>query len=243
MKIVTIIQARMGSTRLPGKVLKDIGGRTVLARVVNRVRRAMHVGEVVIATTSNPGDDVIADECGQLSVECFRGDEFDVLDRYYRAALAYGAGTIVRICADCPMIEPETTDIVIREFLHRGCDYASNALTKTYPRGLDTEIMTADALARAWREAQHSYQRAHVTPYIYEHPDKFNIVRVMNPCDYSHYRWTLDTAEDLAFIRAVYQHFDNDDRFYWRNVIALLESEPVLAELNSQVAVKALQEG
>src|SRR5581483_1514566 len=201
-KIVTIIQARMGSTRLPGKVMKDLGGETVLARVVNRGRRAQLTRDVVVATSRNSADNLIAEECRRLSVPCFRGEEEDVLDRYYRAAKLYAADAVVRICADSPMIEPEVCDCVIRQFLDHRPDYASNTVLKTYPLGLDTEIMSTEALTQAWRAAKESYQRAHVTPYIYEHADQFNVRHVRAQADYSYYRWTLDTPEDLAFLRA-----------------------------------------
>ena len=243
MKIVTIIQARMGSSRLRGKVMADLGGDTVLERVVHRVRRSQFAAEVVIATTTNAIDDIIVEECSRLSVACFRGAEFDVLDRYYRAACAYRADAVVRICSDCPMIEPEVTDTVVRSFLEQGAEYASNTVIKTYPRGLDTEVMTMDALDRTWRGAKQLYQRSHVTPYIYENPADFEIAYVTGSTDYSRYRWTLDTPEDLAFMRAVYARFQNDDRLYWRDAIALLECEPGLVELNSHVTTKALQEG
>ena len=243
MKIVTIIQARMGSTRLPGKVMKDLGGDTVLARVVCRVRRATLTGEVLIATTTKPADDAIVEECRRLSAQFFRGEENDVLDRYYHAARTACAEAIVRITSDCPLIEPEITDNTIRAFLERHPDYASNALQRTYPLGLDAEIMTWETLARAWREARKPYQRVHVTPYVYENPDQFNILSVKGDDDYSHYRWTLDTPEDLAFIRAVYERLGNDGRFHWRDVLGLLGREPALVELNRHVTMKALHEG
>lgn len=243
MRIVTIVQARMGSKRLPGKVMKDLGGATVLARVVHRLRRAALSGEVVIATTRDPADDVIVKECDRLSVAFFRGEEKDVLDRYYQAARNFSADAIVRITSDCPLIEPETTDKVIRAFLDLCPDYASNALDRTYPRGLDTEIMTAETLDRAWTEARAPYQRSHVTSYIYENPDEFAIMRVTGDVDYSHYRWTVDTPEDLEFIRAVYGRMGNNPDFYWRDVLALLEREPELVRLNSHIRQKALQEG
>ena len=242
MKITTIIQARMGSTRLPGKVMKDLGGETVLARVVHRVRRAKLSGEVIVATTSKSTDDLIVKECQRLSVSCFRGEETDVLDRYYHAAEAAGAEAIVRITSDCPLIEPEITDNIIRAFLEEQPDYASNALQRTYPRGLDTEIMKFETLARAWREARRPYQRIHVTPYIYENPDQFTILSKIGDIDYSGHRWTL-TPEDLDFIRAVYERMGNDDRFYWRDALSLLEKEPALVELNRHVSMKPLQEG
>jgi spore coat polysaccharide biosynthesis protein SpsF len=233
----------MGSTRLPGKVMLDLCGRTVLARVVERVQRSHLAGEVVIATTRKPADDVLVDECRRLAVRVFRGSESDVLDRYYCAAKQSRADAIVRICSDCPLIDPEIVDLTIHSFLASQADYASNALERTYPRGLDTEIMTWHTLARCWREAQPFYQRSHVTPYVYENPDQFRIARVRGREDYSDFRWTLDTAEDLAFIRAVYDRMEDKKWFSWRDVLGLLEEEPELMELNQHILQKALREG
>lgn len=243
MRIVAIIQARMGSTRLPGKVLKDLGGQTVLARVVNRVRRATLLDEVVVATSVLPADDAITRECEVLRVACFRGDEADVLDRYYRAAREFAADTIVRITADCPLIDPELIDVTIRAALDGKADYASNALSRTYPRGLDVEVFTADALARAWSSAKEEYQRTHVTPYLYQHPESFKVLSITGEVDCSQYRWTLDTAEDLELLRAVYKHFGNRDTIRWSEVLGLMEAEPELAALNSHVRQKSLRQG
>lgn len=242
MRIVTIIQARMGSTRLPGKVMQDLGGDTVLARVVRRLRRAALLGEVIIATTTEPADDFIVQECRRLSVQVFRGNENDVLDRYYRAAEWAKAEAVVRITSDCPLIDSEISDETVRRFLDQQPDYASNALARTYPRGLDTEVMTRQTLARAWQEAQ-PHQRVHVTPYIYENPSRFRILSVRADSDYSSHRWTLDTPEDLAFVRAVYERMGNDDSFHWRDVLALLDRDPALMDLNRNVMQKALHEG
>jgi spore coat polysaccharide biosynthesis protein SpsF len=243
MRIVAIIQARMGSTRLPGKVLKDLAGATVLARVVARVRRCRQVGQVVIATTREPEDEAIVDECRRLSVRVFRGEVHDVLDRYYQAAKEEKAEAIVRITSDCPLIEPEITDATIRGFLDSRPDYASNVLERTYPRGLDTEIMTWDALSRSWREAKQPHQREHVTPYIYENASQFTLLSIKGDIDYSSHRWTLDQPEDLAFLRAVYERMGDDGGFSWRDVLALLEREPGLIELNRHVSQKALHQG
>lgn len=243
MKITAIVQARMGSTRLPGKVLMNLGGKTVLARVVDRLRRATLVNEIVIATTDSAADDAIVRECGRLRVSSFRGSENDVLDRYYQAALQTTAEGIVRVTSDCPLIDPEIADETIRSFLDLRPDYASNALQRTYPRGLDTEVMTRNALACAWREAKLPYQRAHVTPYLYENPSRFDILAVKGRVDYSDHRWTLDTPQDLAFIRAVYDRLDNDDSFNWRDALLVLQREPELVELNRGVMQKALHEG
>ncbi|PYX35602.1 MAG: acylneuraminate cytidylyltransferase [Acidobacteria bacterium] len=243
MRVVAIIQARMGSTRLPGKVLADLGGATVLARVVNRTRGATTVDEVEVATSIQTADDAIVKECMRLSVGCFRGDETDVLDRYYRAAQNCGAEAIVRITADCPLIEPELIDKTVNAFLDHQSDYATNSLIVTYPRGLDVEVFTWAALVRAWHEAKEFYQRVHVTPYIYQNPQLFRLFSLTSESDDSQYRWTLDTAEDLEIIRAIYVHFGNRVDFHWRDVTALMDREPDLAELNAHIRQKTLHEG
>jgi spore coat polysaccharide biosynthesis protein SpsF len=243
MRIVTIIQARMGSTRLPGKVMLDVCGKTVLARVVERVKRSRLAGEVVIATTVRPTDDILVDECGQLGVKVFRGSEADVLDRYYHAAAQFSGDAIVRICSDCPLIDPEIVDLTIQGFLDARVDYASNALDRTYPRGLDVEVITSRALHSCWREANAFYQRSHVTPYVYEHPERFKIARVRSRKVFGDLRWTLDTAEDLAFIRAVYERTADLNEFGWSDVLHLLERQPQLLKLNQHILQKALCEG
>jgi spore coat polysaccharide biosynthesis protein SpsF len=240
MNIVTIIQARMGSTRLPGKVLMDLGGETVLARVVARLRRATLVNEIAVATTNFVADEAIVRECRRLEVPFFRGSENDVLDRYYQAARVFAAGTVVRITSDCPAIDPDLVDETIRVFQHQQGDYASNSFPRTYPRGLDTEVFTMNALEQAWREAHKPYEREHVTPYFYENPELFRSVSLHGRSDYSQYRWTLDTAEDLELLRTMYARFGNLDDFTWGEAIQLMEREPELAELNSRVVQKAL---
>lgn len=243
MKTVAIIQARMGSTRLPGKVLKDLAGATVLARVVSRVRRARLIDEVLVATTDRPADDALVAECRKCSVAVSRGAQDDVLDRYYRSAQLVRAEIVVRITSDCPLIDPEITDKTIAAFLDARPDYASNALQRSYPRGLDTEVMSLDALTRAWEEAQKPYEREHVTPYIYEHPEKFRILSVPGNPDYSSHRWTLDTPEDLEFLRAIYARLNNHTTFSWRQVLDVVDREPELMDLNRFVMQKAVHEG
>jgi len=240
-KITAIVQARMGSTRLPGKVLMDLGGETVLARVVRRLRRATQIDEILVATTDSNADDAIILECQRLGVLSFRGSENDVLDRYYQAATACAAGAVVRVTSDCPVIDPQLVDETVRVFQHDRSDYASNVFPRTYPRGLDTEVFTVAALEQAWRDAHQSYEREHVTPYFYRHPELFQLVSQRGQIDYSHYRWTLDTAEDLELLRIIYARFSNQDDFSWSEVIRLMEREPELAELNSRVVQKALQ--
>lgn len=241
MKIVATVQARMGSTRLPGKVLMDLGGESVLARVVGRLRRAKLVDKIVIATTDTAEDDAIIAECGKLGVAWFRGSEGDVLDRYYQTALAFDAGAVVRITSDCPLIDPDLVDETIKQFQDRSTDYASNAIERTHPRGLDVEVFTIAVLKSAWQNAKQPYEREHVTPYLYEHPELFRLESVVGTPDYSQHRWTLDTAEDLQLLRAIYDRFDNHDDFTWQDVIALMEHEPQLANLNCNVRQKSLQ--
>lgn len=239
-KVVAIIQARMGSTRLPGKVLKDLEGETVLARVVGRVRRSRLIDELMIATTDRSADDAIVEECQRCSVAVFRGDQDDVLDRYFRAAQVAAAGIVVRITSDCPLIDPEITDKTIEAFAKAHADYASNGLERSYPRGLDTEVISIDALARAWREAREPYEREHVTPYIYEHPEKFKVMSVKGDEDHSSHRWTLDTPEDLELIRAIYARLTDHPDFGWRDILSVLDREPGLAEINRAVMQKVL---
>lgn len=215
----------------------------MLARVMNRLGRARLIDSLLVATTDRPGDDAIVQECRRSELHVFRGDQDDVLDRYYRAAQLIKADVIVRVTSDCPLIDPEVTDRTIAAFLESGPDYAANNLVRTYPRGLDTEAVSMKALGRAWHQAQKPYERSHVTPYIYEHPADFKILTLTGDADYSSHRWTVDTPEDLQFVRAVYQRLGDDVDFLWRDVLALVEREPQLAELNRFVAQKALHEG
>ena len=243
MKVVVIIQARMGSTRLPGKVLKDLEGETVLARVVNRLRRSQRISELLVATTDRPADDAIVAECRKCAVPVSRGAEDDVLDRYFRAAQLAQAKVVVRVTSDCPLIDPEIVDKTIAAFLAAGPDYASNVLERTYPRGLDVEVMSFDALARTWHSARRPYEREHVTPYIYEHPAEFKLLSVTGDADHSAYRWTLDTPEDMEFVRAVYAQLRDMPAFSWRDILELTNRSPELTELNRSVMQKALHEG
>jgi spore coat polysaccharide biosynthesis protein SpsF len=232
----------MGSSRLPGKVFKDIEGQTMLSRVVSRLRSANLIDEVVVATTDRAADDVIVESCRLASVSVTRGDQDDVLDRYYRSAQLLKAEIVVRVTSDCPLIDPEIADKTIAAFLEARPDYASNVQARTYPRGLDTEVMTFDTLARAWEAARKPYERVHVTPYIYEHPDEFKMVSVTGDVDYSGHRWTVDTPQDLEFVRAIYARLRHKENFLWTDVLEVLDREPELVEINRLVMQKALHE-
>jgi spore coat polysaccharide biosynthesis protein SpsF len=241
MKIIAIIQARMGSTRLPGKVLMDLGGDTVLARVISRMHRCRVVDEVMVATSTSAPDDAIVNECSRLQCNVFRGSEQDVLDRYYRAAQQAQADAVVRITSDCPLIDPAISDRTIEAFVNAQPDYASNVLDRTYPRGLDTEVMTFSALESDWREAREPYQREHVTPFLYQHPERFKLLSVRGQSDYSQHRWTLDTPEDLQLLRAIYARTTDGSAIGWQDVLKIVENEPELAEMNKHIAQKAMQ--
>jgi spore coat polysaccharide biosynthesis protein SpsF len=242
MRVVAIVQARMGSTRLPGKVLLDLAGEPMLARDMNRLSRAGRIDETVVATTVKRADDPIVELCRRRSWLYFRGSEEDVLDRYYRAAKAHQAEGVVRITSDCPLIEPEIVDRVVDEFLQ--CqpmiDYASNTVPeRTFPRGLDTEVVRFEALEKAWRQDDNPSWREHVTAYIRRHPRCFRSHGVLNDKDLSHLRWTVDTPEDLAFVRRIYEHFGHD-RFSWQEVLALLERKPEWLAINREVEQKTV---
>jgi len=241
MRIVAIIQARMGSTRLPGKVLQELGGAPMLARVVNRSARTKRLDELVVATTLQAADEPIVKSCAAYGWPCFRGSAIDVLDRSYQAAIEYRADVVVRITADCPLIEPEIVDLVVQEFCVKGpLDYVSNTLSpRSFPRGLDVEVMTFEALACAWLEDENPLWREHVTPYIYRHPEKFTLKAVANEKNYSSMRWTVDTAQDLAFVRQIYNYFGHD-RFSWKEVLAVLEEHPEWLEINRHVKQKVI---
>lgn len=242
MNVVAIIQARMGSTRLPGKVLMDLAGEPMLARVVNRCRRAHTLHETVIATTMQPADKAIAQLCRDRGWPCERGSQDDVLDRYYRAAVNYKADAVVRITADCPLIDPAVVDTIVSEFTQRQPEisYASNVFPiRTFPRGLDVEVMLFAALASAWREDGNPAWREHVTPYIRDNQDRFAAHSVTNSEDCSSQRWTVDTPEDFELVQLIYRHFGHD-RFSWREAMALLDRYPEWLEINRHIVQKVL---
>ena len=231
--IAAIIQARMGSTRLPGKVLMNIASHPMLWHVVNRVRQSKTLDETVVATSDNASDDSVAAFCEQEGIPCFRGSEDDVLDRYYRAARWIGADTIVRITADCPLIDPVVLDKVVAAYLDGGCDYASNTIERTYPDGLDTEAFSFETLEKAWREARLMSEREHVTPYIWKNGELFKLRQVTQETDLSDLRWTVDEPEDLEFVRKVYEHlYQPGQVFLMEDIVELLEQRPKLLEIN-----------
>lgn len=232
MKIVAIIQARMQSSRLPGKILADLAGRPLLVHVVERARRIRPVDSVILATSDHPADDPVMEFCATNNIDCFRGSENDVLDRYYQTARQYQADTIVRITADCPLLDPQVSSRVVAAFLDGQYDYASNCFPPTWPDGLDTEVFTFAALDTAWREADMRSQREHVTSFITGQPKRFRLGNVRAAEDNSHHRWTVDEPQDLEFVRSVYRHC-GPGTFDTQDVLDLLNVRPELAAINA----------
>jgi spore coat polysaccharide biosynthesis protein SpsF len=242
MSIVAIVQARIGSTRLPGKVMKDLAGKPMLLRVLNRVSAASMLNKVIVAIPDLPESSIIERLCAVSGYCCFKGSEQDLLDRYYRTAVAHCADTIVRITADCPLIDPGLIDTVVQRYLQcpSMLKYASNIHpTRTYPRGLDTEVFGFDTLESAWRNDRNQAWREHVTPFVYRHPEKYEIIGVTHPEDYSGYRLTVDTPEDFQLIELLYQWF-NEKPFNWLDIINLLCEKPDWSRMNSAIEQKVI---
>ena len=262
-KIVAIIQARMASSRLPDKVLLQIGNQPMLVWVVERAWRAKTVAEVIIATTTDPSDDAIQALCQERGYPFYRGSAFDVLDRYYQAARQSQADVIVRLTADCPLIDPNLIDEAVTAFItsappdsplappnsqlatpnsHYPYDFIANRLPppwgRTYPIGLDIEVCAFSGLELAWKEATLPHQREHVMPFFYEQPERFRIRLLNHPVDYGYLRWTVDTAQDLELVRAIVAHFGGRDDFSWLQALDFVRDNPQLAQVNAQVKPK-----
>jgi spore coat polysaccharide biosynthesis protein SpsF len=241
-KVVAIVQARMKSTRLPGKVLEPLRGEPMFAWVVERARLAKTLGEVIVATTTDQLDDVIVDQCRTRNIKVYRGDPVDVLDRYWRALVASDAEIIVRLTADCPFIDPDLIDETVRILLEaeNPIDFAATRLPweRTYPIGLDVEVCTREVLKIAWQEADETHHREHVMPYLYENPERFRILLLNAEKDYGDLRWTVDTEEDLAFIQEIAARLPDRTSFRWRDILSIINEEPELKEINAGVVHK-----
>ena len=242
MKAVAIVQARMTSTRLPGKVLEDLAGATMLARVIERIRRAASIHEIVIATTTNATDDPLASAASSLGVRVTRGDEHDVLSRYQLAARESAADVVVRITSDCPLIDPVVIDRCVARVTDTTdpVDYASNTIERTYPRGLDVEAFHRDTLERIARFATSTPAREHVTYFLHrERPALFVVAQVLDTADNSDLRWTVDTPEDLELVRQVYARGQLATRWLdYAATVAIVRADPSLQALNAQIQQK-----
>ncbi len=205
MKVVIIVQARMTSTRLPGKILKTVLGKPLLQYQMERLRRVRAADDFVIATTTNATDDVLVDLCGREGVPVFRGSELDVLARFAGAAETARADVVVRINSDCPIFDPAVSDRVIRHYLDHSdrLDYVSTSLKESFPFGYHTEVVSGEVLAIAHREARDPYEREHVTPFVYRHPERFRLENYGQDTDQTRYKVAVDTPEDFARITAI----------------------------------------
>jgi len=267
-KVLAIIQARMKSSRLPDKVMLDIQGKPMLTRVIERVRLARHIDRVVVATTSGADEDPIAELCLSNGIDCYRGSLQDVLDRYYQAARPHQPDIVVRITADCPLIDPGLIDETVDVMIGTGSttaiwkpqadaekytasssdiawDYAATRLPppwhRTFPIGLDVEACRFQALERAWKEATASFEREHVMPYFYDTPNRFRCVVADWPVDLGYHRWTVDTNDDLALIRELYVRL-GEKPFTWLDVLTLFEQDPDLIKMNAGIHHKDFRE-
>lgn len=234
-KIVGIIQARLGSSRLPSKVLMELMGRPMLSYMLERVSKVEDLHEIVVATTTQQQDDAIEAFCRTNHTKVFRGSENDVLDRYFQAASAYHADIILRLTADCPLIDPRVVDKIIHAFLKKypDIDFAGNVKPATFPDGLDTEVFTMDALRRAWTEAKNPLDREHVTPYFYDEPGRFRTLNITAERDYSKYRITVDHAEDFQVIENIIRNLYSKKRpFSFEEIVAYLDQHQEVMTLN-----------
>jgi spore coat polysaccharide biosynthesis protein SpsF len=234
--ILAILQARMSSTRLPGKVLADVAGAPMIARQIERLRRCRRLDQILTATSDQPGDDVLAEAMDAIGVAVHRGPLDDVLGRFTGALVAWQPDHVVRLTADCPLADPEVIDAVIALHLERGTDYAANTPAhRTYPKGLDVEVMRASCLLRAAAEAVDPYEREHVTPYLYRHPERFAQVFLSQDADEGEVRWTVDRPDDLAFVRAVYDGlYPLKPDFTSADVRTFMAGRPDLARLGGE---------
>ncbi|HWQ46904.1 MAG TPA: glycosyltransferase family protein [Longilinea sp.] len=243
-KVVAIIQARMSSSRLPGKVLQLIGDKPMLQWVVERTRLAASVDEVIVATTIDPSDDTLASFCSQQGFRCFRGSLYDVLDRFYRAASSVQAQIVVRITADCPLLDPKLVDETVALMVHETADFSANRLPppwkRTFPIGLDVEVVRFSALERAWKEAKEPFEREHVMPYLYDVKDRFRVSILDNEQDYGSLRWTVDTAEDLEKIRAIVPWLPKDRAFTWLDILEIARQHPEIEDLSAGIKHKSI---
>jgi spore coat polysaccharide biosynthesis protein SpsF len=236
-----IIQARMGSTRLPGKILKPLSDKPMLLHVYERLHKSININQIIIATTDLAEDDIVENFCVQNNIKCFRGSSDDVLSRYYYASLQYSCEVIIRITADCPLIDPKIIDAMIFDFdnYFDEIDYLSNTLKRSFPRGLDTEIFKFGSLETSFNKSSLRSEREHVTPYIYNNPDTFRLKNFLNEVDLSAHRWTVDTIEDFNLVEIIYNKlFNNSSIFLMNDILQLFNHNPLLFDINKSVEQK-----
>ena len=231
--IGAIIQARMGSHRLPMKTMKVLEGKPVLQHVIERIRRSKFIKECVVAATTDEKDHVIQEFCQLHQIKCFRGNENDVLERFFKAAKKYQFDIIVRITADDPLKDPKIIDEAITILVENNLDYVTNTMEPTYPEGIDVEVFTFEALRKAYLGAKLPSEREHVTPYLWKNPERFKLHNFKYSEDLSSLRWTMDTEDDYQFMQAVYRHFQGCEMFYMEDVLSMLKIHPEIAHINT----------
>ena len=232
--ILAILQARVSSTRLPGKVLLPLLGKPMLVRQIERILRSQRIDKHIVATSAETEDDAIENLCNEINIECFRGSLDDVLDRFYQAAKVYKPEHVVRLTGDCPLTDPQIIDRLIDFHLAGGYDYSSNALEPSYPDGLDAEVMKFNVLEQAWRKATTKTEREHVTFYIYNEPTLFKIGVEKNHVDLSYLRWTVDEPEDFSLVETIYQNlYPLNPSFTQDDILALLHNHPEMITMNT----------
>lgn len=231
--ILAILQARVSSTRLPGKVLKHILGREMLLRQIERILRSKAIDHVLVATSTAPSDDPIEQLCANNYISCYRGSLVDVLDRYYQAAKIYNTDYLVRLTGDCPLCDPALIDQVIAYHISGDFDYTSNTIETTFPDGLDVEIFSLSCLEEAWVKSALPSEREHVTPYIYNMPKRFKIGSFKNDVDLSYLRWTVDEPEDFMLVTKIYEAlYPCNNSFAVKDILLFLNNNPELKTFN-----------
>ncbi len=234
-KTLALVQARIGSTRLPGKVMKLINKTPVIELLLNRLSKSEKIDQIIVATSVKKENDRLVAHVNKLGFESYRGSEEDVLDRFYNAAVKFNGDNIVRITADCPLVDPVLVDKLIEAFLSKdSVDYYSNAIHPTYPDGLDVEVFSFEGLEKSWLEAKMPSEREHVTQYFYN-SNEFTIANLGYHIDYSKERWTLDEESDFIVIKNIFNHFYPRNDFSWLKVIELRDQQPHLFEYNKHI--------
>jgi len=237
MNVIGVLQARTNSTRLPGKVLMNILGEPMIIHQLRRLKKSVHLDEIIVATSSEKTDDELAMICSTAGYRVFRGSLNDVLDRFVRAIENDSCDHVVRLTADCPLTDPGVIDEILRRHFQTGSDYTSNTLNPTYPDGLDAEIFKTSALLNAWENAVLPSHREHVTPYIYGHPELFNLDSYENGRNLSSMRWTVDEEKDFAFATEVYNNlFHANENFTMSDVLTLLSNRPDIVAKNASIS-------
>lgn len=242
MKTVLIIQARMKSSRLPGKVLLPLRGKPMLEWVISRASNSHVIDSCIVATTTDPADDPIETWCKENHVSVYRGSHFDVLDRYYQAAKSANADTIIRVTADCPLIDASLIDELFAFYKKEDADFAANRLPppwhRTYPIGLDAEIVSMEMLEKAWKTAEEKFEREHVMPWFYDTQGRCKVSILDNPVDYGSHRWTVDTPEDYHMMQALFEKLDHPETADWHEVLSVIEANPELERINADSQAK-----